>query len=314
MELVRSALGPDAIILSTEEDSRGVVVMAARDNDLAAAPHPDVPGPQQPDLAPARNHIARVLAHHRLPSELAARLEDLTAPMTDPDPSARMAAALSATLPFAAGDLAVNSRPILLVGPPGAGKSATAARIGLAARMAGRSFMLATLDGSKAGALAQAKGFAESLGAELEAIVGAEQLRRLLRKQPQGKCIVIDTPGHSPFVAEALADLGRLCEASAAEPIMVMAAGGDPNEAGDIAAAFARLGARRQIVTRFDVTRRLGGVILAASETGMALAAASNSALIAQCLHELSPAFLAAQLFEAAGESCNASWADTEVA
>ena len=84
----------------------------------------------------------------------------------DDRPSA-LARALERHLTFAPANFVKCADPIMLVGLPGTGKTAIAAKIGLAARLAERPFRLITLDGAKTGGMAQAEGFASSLGAEL---------------------------------------------------------------------------------------------------------------------------------------------------
>jgi len=58
--------------------------------------------------------------------------------------------------------------------------------------------------------------------------------------------------------------LSRLIAAAAAEPVLVLAAGGDAQETADMATAFAELGVRRLIVSRLDISRRVGGTLAAA--------------------------------------------------
>ncbi len=69
-------------------------------------------------------------------------------------------------------------------------------------------------------------------------------------------------------------------------------AGLDPIECGESAAAFAAIGVKRMIVTRLDISRRLGG-ILAAAEQGMSFAGVSVSPFVAQGVGTLNPVSLA---------------------
>jgi flagellar biosynthesis protein FlhF len=65
------------------------------------------------------------------------------------------------------------------------------------------------------------------------------------------------------------------------EPVLVLPAGSDADEAREITSAFARLGVRWLHVTRLDMARRLGGVLAAGDVTGICLADAANSSKIA---------------------------------
>jgi flagellar biosynthesis protein FlhF len=80
--------------------------------------------------------------------------------------------------------------------------------------------------------------------------------------------------------------------AAAAEPVVVMPAGTVPDDAAEMAANLAALGARRLIVTKLDTARRLGSV-LAAGAAGLALAGATIAPEIGRPILPLTPAGLA---------------------
>ena len=61
--------------------------------------------------------------------------------------------------------------------------------------------------------------------------------------------------------------LSGLISEAKAEPVLVVAAGGDAMEAADVASSFAAIGATRVLVTRLDMARRIGS-ILAAADAG----------------------------------------------
>src|SRR3546814_19917712 len=76
------------------------------------------------------------------------------------------AAALDHTLSFKAlGDLGPE-RPVMLIGPSGAGKTVTAAKLCACARLAEARSLLITLDAGKAGGRAQAEPFARARSEE----------------------------------------------------------------------------------------------------------------------------------------------------
>jgi flagellar biosynthesis protein FlhF len=68
--------------------------------------------------------------------------------------------------------------------------------------------------------------------------------------------------------------LGDIAQALKVEPVLVLSALGDTEEAAAYAGAAKAIGARRLLITRLDMARRLGG-LLAAAECGLALAGAS---------------------------------------
>ncbi len=289
MNQVRASLGPEAIILSTQEEAQGQVMVTAAvegdsldDDDRLIARQTE-----------ALQAIDRLLDFHRVPRELSDALQRAAGRTEDDDPLFALAEALRQQLTFAPADFAASRGPIMLVGLPGAGKTAVAAKIGLAARISERPFRLITLDGAKTGGVAQAEGFASSLGAELHEATSPEDLHRLVTAAPSGALVCIDTPGHNPFRAASLAGLSILLEAAAAEAVQVIAAGSDSAEACEVAQAFHRVGAQRLIVTKLDLARRLGGLLSAASDGGATLTAVTNAAEVTGGLTEITPIALA---------------------
>ncbi len=289
MDQVRAALGPEAIILATQEEAQGQVMITAA-----------VEGEPLDDEAPLIAHktealrtIGRTLDFHRIPTALGEALHEAAGQALEDDPLFALAEALHRHLSFAPADFVAAKTPIMLVGLPGAGKTAVAAKIGLAARIAERPFRLITLDGAKTGGVAQAEGFASSLGAELYEATSPEDLQRLVTTAAPGALVCIDTPGHNPFRAASLAGLTILLEAASAEAVQVIAAGGDSAEAHEVTQAFHRVGARRLIVTKLDLARRLGGLLSAASGGRATLSAVTDAAEVTGGLTEMTPTTLA---------------------
>jgi len=120
----------------------------------------------------------------------------------------------------------------------------------------------------RAGALEQLSAFTSILDIDLRKARGSDALRDLAREAAdQYDLVFVDTPGLNPFHPQDMDFLRKMVDTSAIEPVLVMAAGGDPVEAEEMAEAFAEIGASRLLVTRLDITRRLGAV-LAAADTG----------------------------------------------
>jgi len=300
MEQIRASMGPEAIILSTQEEAGGQVLVTAA---LEGEPLDPTDRPVADEIK-ALEAIERALEFHRVPPKLSDGLLLDAQPLGRDDRPSALADALERHLTFAPANFVKCANPIMLVGLPGTGKTAIAAKIGLAARLAERPFRLITLDGAKTGGMAQAEGFASSLGAELCEAKSPEELRRVVEAAPAGALVLIDTPGHNPFRAASLAGLTILLEAASAEAIQVIAAGGDSAEAAEIAHAFRRVGARRMIVTKLDLARRLGGLLSAASDGGGALAAITDAPEVTGGLSEVTPIGLAELLLR---EPCDGS-------
>lgn len=270
----RAALGEDAVVLGTRRVGGIVEVTAA----LEVAEPLLIPPEPTPGAAPA---LPPALARHNIPPELAARLA-----------GARLEAGLAAGLTFAALPL---ERPLLLVGPPGAGKTLTCAKLAARATMAGTPPLVVTADGARAGAVEQLAAFTRLLRLTLAVAAQPEVLAKSLQRRLPGQPAFLDGFGCDPFDPEQAQRLHRLIEAAGATPVLVLPAGLDPDEAGEIARAFHLLGARHLIATRIDVARRLGG-ILAAAAAGLALSEAGVGPHVARGLRAITPEWLAARL------------------
>lgn len=284
MASVRRELGADAVIVSTgaARQGRGVRVVAAiepADPDAAVLANWDADDPEgaaDPTGGGAPGTvISGALAYHRVPAPLLDRLtraagrfspDKASTAAGAPGPAeAALSSALESFLTFQPlGE--TGCRPLMLVGPSGAGKTLTAAKLIVAAHGRGRNVLAVSTDTRRAGGLEQLEAFTRILGLELTAGDDPPALARTLEGAADAAAI-IDTAGVNPFSAREMQSLATLIDAVQAEPVLVLAVGGDPVETGEVATAFARLGCRRMIATRLDVTRRLGA-LLTAGETG----------------------------------------------
>ena len=75
--------------------------------------------------------------------------------------------------------------------------------------------------------------------------------------------------------------------------MLVLAAGGDALEAADIAREFSRIGATRLVVTRLDMTRRLGSILAAADAGKLSLSDVSINPDVAEGINPINPVSLA---------------------
>ena len=299
MNLIRNELGDLAVILSEQTIAEtGEVWVTAAINPEDEFQH------DLQSLAEGVGAVVRALESHGLPLGLADRL---TAAMHDAggpdagskDPERLLAGALSSQFGFAPIGEGLR-RAILLTGPPGAGKTIVAAKLAARGRLAGRTVSLATTDTVRAGGVAQLAVFTEILDSKLGLADGKAALAKLMKGNAGTRPTVIDTQGVNPLDPAALSHVAGLAEAAGAEPVLVLAAGGDVRESADIAAAFAGIGVSRMIATRIDCARRLGGLLAAAAHP-LALAEFSLTPTIADGLEAADPALLAELLLKPPG-------------
>jgi len=259
MARVRAELGEDALILSTRRVGDGIEVTAALE--------PDEPPPPDPGTLSSYDH-------HNVPAEL-----------RNGDPLGG--------LTFC--QLPLGPQPLLFVGPPGAGKTLTVARLATRLVLAGSLPMVVTADGKRAGATEQLSAFTRLLGLSLIVACHPVTLGRALARRLPDTAVLIDTPGGDAFDPDQLQELREIAAVATPTIVLVLPAGLDPDESADIAHAYVTLGATLLIPTRLDMTRRLGGV-LAAANAGLALAEAGVGPGAADGLQPITREWLAARL------------------
>ncbi len=264
---VRAELGPDALILNTRRVGDGVEITAALE-----------PNEPQPAFA------GDALRFHGVPESLAVRLCD-----------GPLQKALAASLHFIPLPLQHGAQPLLLAGPPGAGKTLTVARLATRLVMAGVTPLVITADGKRAGATEQLAAFTRLLGLHLVVASHPVTLARAVADRADAAPILIDLPGSDPFLAQDRDELAALAATASARIVAVLPAGLDVAEATDLAHAYVEAGARLLVATKLDLARRVGG-ILAAAQAGLALCEAGVGPGAADGLVPLTPEFLASRL------------------
>jgi flagellar biosynthesis protein FlhF len=314
MDYIRSELGEEAVILSCVEGHQQVRITAALDLSphqkatlgplklqklIDQAPH--LTTPFTPSLH-AAEIISRSFEHHNVPGMMMDQLlptvtrslSHLTRSTGGASPGEALALAFGEHYGFTPLDMATLTTPLMLIGPPGVGKTVTLVKLGVTALKAGRQVQLITTDQYKAGAVDQVSTLSQALGVQSHVAPTPQQLGEVLARMPAGVLPLIDTPGINPFLPSDLHLLNGLIFTVRHPPVVVLASGGDPKEAADICLAFKGLGANRLMVTKIDTSRRFGH-LLAMGEV-FKFCQYSTSPYIAQSLCSFSPQSLA-QLF-----------------
>jgi len=310
MAQVRDSLGPDAIIISVEEGAGVVGVRVTAALEAAATPAPPEvaptpnPSPLEMELASPfgvtrefdNADITAVLNHHDLPPEVAARLREAIDNLNSAALVDAFAHALEVVIRFSP-LTDVASRPIMLVGLPGAGKTVSSAKLAANAVLHRRRVKLISTDTVKAGGVGQLDHFAQLMKLNVSTADTPDELAAILRHDGRSghkpDLTIIDTSGVNPFDMDDLTQLLKFVRAVDAEPVPVIPAGLNALDAQEIASVFAHMGSQRFIATRLDASRRYGSVIAAARPQHLALAAFSRSPFIAEGLEQAAAASLA---------------------
>jgi len=296
MAQVRQHLGPDAVIVSTQDDEDGGTrVTAALDSADAVigAPSPD---------GGALDALGMPLAMHGLGPELIEKILVAALPFDAEEPLVALSSALATLYAFKpiGGE---DARTVVLAGPPGAGKTVTAAKLAARTVLAGGRVRLLNADASRAGAVDQLAAFAKILAVPLHHATSPQELRALAQKAEPDELLLIDTPGTNPFDVAERRELRALIEAAGAEPVLVVPAGGDAVDTMEHARIFREEGCSRLAVTRLDMTRRLGSIVAAADALHLGFAEAGLSSAIADGLTPFNPVLLARLLLAAAART-----------
>ena len=286
---VRDSFGEDALIVSTDRRKGGASVRVT-----AAIPRKEegiedftidrksFNGAPVDDPVPV---LRAALADNGLTGELSNRLLEAASYVSAPiAPALALAAALDTVFDFQPlgkmGGRVVTDhglrRATLLIGPPGSGKTVTAAKMAARAARAGNGVRLLSIDTLKTGGIDHLKSLADALGVGMKVAQDPRELAALVAGS-MGDICIIDSSGINPFDSVDADHLAEFIDAVDAEPVLVIPAGLDRVDAVETAHAFARLKCRRMIVTRVDMTRRLGSILECAYEADLAFSDVSVS-------------------------------------
>ena len=304
MAEVRATLGHDAIIVSSHPGGKNglVRVVAAIDREPPATRRDSMtPTPVISDQIDAYA-VEEALNHHRVPTMLRDTLIRLASSVEAESPALQLAAAFDARLRFAPliyGD----GRPLVVVGPPGSGKTVTAARLAAEAMLNNETVALITTDVVRAGGAEQLRQYGALAGLEVTVAQSAEHLRRDAQAAAARGCqrILVDTASVNPYDAAEMEALKSLLTMLDAEAALTLPAGMDGEEAHDLAILFADAGCRHLIATRLDVARRFGGIVAAAAAGPLTIAGVAASPFIGERLESVNPVSLARAFTARAG-------------
>ena len=307
--MIFAEMGDEAIILSEREVPGGVEVRAATDKlgggmvpsesriltRLGAAPPPRLVE------SPIRNRVRDSLLWHGAPERFAERIADAgisNGGFEGTEPSTALAAGLEHTISCDPIPPAPH-RNIVLVGAPGHGRTATAAKLTRRAAVAKAEILPVAADLDLTAGGAQLAAYLEKEQAQIRSVTTPEDLFALLKTiEDEGKRCIIDMPAIIPFDHEDMASLQDLLAVIDAEPVLVISAEGHPEDLNEATRAFARCGVRRAIVTKLDVTRRRGGIVSALISAKIAFSHLAITPFIGGGLVPATPSRLAQLLTE----------------
>ena len=233
--------------------------------------------------------LTEIMLRHSVPDEVSDQIISCATVLGMSDPYLALSSAVEHLFTFKPIQARPLKKPIMLVGAPGVGKTLTAAKLAARAVMNNMSASVITTDTMRAGGIEQLQAFTRILKVPLMKATSPTALAKAIDQAKGSDQIIIDTGGANPFDKADMKAMAMLAAAADIEPILVMGAGADADESGEIARIFATMGVRRMVTTRLDIARRLGGLLNAAHEGGLSFAEMSDTPQVAEGLQNLNP-------------------------
>jgi flagellar biosynthesis protein FlhF len=238
---------------------------------------------------PLKARVLEELTAMDIAPDVAMSLAELTPQRTSLDnPSHIPLALLARHLPIVNDPTCVAGGITAIVGPTGAGKTTTIAK--LAARWCmqhgSQDLALVSTDGYRIGAREQLATYARILGAPMHAANGAKELARVLERLKSKKLILIDTAGMGPRDVRLIEQLATLkYGASRARVLLALPAQAEGQALDEIVCAFVRIKPAACVLTKVDEAASLGAAISTVLRHHMKIAYVCNGQRIPEDLH-----------------------------
>ena len=298
MQMVRDTLGEDAIIVATREERGGHVHVTAAvepafevgENPLSSAESDDwLQYDDENDQSAVTEDLTDILLRHSVPEDVIDHIISCATVVGLGDPASAMTASIEHLFAFRPLPRQDSTKPIVMVGPPGAGKTLAVAKMAARSVMDGLDVAAISCDTVRAGGYEQLEAFTKLLRIPLYKAKTTADLTALYQDLQGRDQIIVDTAGINPFDTENVKDLARLIGTSECNAQLVLPAGCDAEEAGEMGRIFSTIGAYGLMPTRLDIARRLGALFSAAYHGTLAFSDAGNTPKVANGLITLTP-------------------------
>lgn len=315
--MAREELGDDAVILTSDNKKNGGVVVTFALDRIQEEIYDEIPDydpvfqapPAMPSPVPAPYQgqpvlqaIQDVLHYHAVPEAIMDTIMD-TAQRIDLPTTANLPSLQSALMDIFHACYRFDPLPVhedgtrlILVGPPGMGKTITAAKLAAKMVVDNQPVRVISTDSKRAGGIDQLQAFTKILGVNLDVAATRSELKDLLQSYDKKDRVIVDSAGCNPYDFQELKELGEFAHVQDLEPVLVCASGTDSHEATEIAGVFSFLDIERVLISRTDCARHYGSLLSIVQAGGYAFSHATSSARVMGDLQAMDAAFLA-QLF-----------------
>ncbi|SNT83383.1 flagellar biosynthesis protein FlhF [Stenotrophomonas sp. CC120222-04] len=217
---------------------------------------------------------------------------------------------ISRKLPIAPVDPLEEGGVIALVGPTGAGKTTTIAKLAsrFAEKHAPRDVALVTTDTTRIGAREQLYGYGRQLGIAVHEANSGTDLDQLLERLKDYKLVLIDTAGLGPRDRALAALLQWLRAARQVRTLLVLPANTSFGDMDEVVRRFGAANLQGLVLSKLDETGRFGNALSVAVDHALPITWVTDGQDVPEDLHRASAANLVLRLEDlrrAADMPCN---------
>ena len=299
--MIRETLGDEAVIVATGEQpaAGGVRVTAAVEPSFEIG-HDGVSGmdswlqyDEEQDTDAVAEELTEIMLRHCVPEDITDHIISCATVMGYENTQAALPHALDNLYSYAALPTKAYKKPIMMIGPPGSGKTLAVAKMAARGTMDGLNVGVISTDTVRAGGVEQLQAFTNLLNIKLQKAKTPKDFRSLTEDLiSDHDQLIIDTSGLNPFDKDDVKILARLIGVADVHPVLVLPTAIDADEAGEMARVFATIGATDILPTRIDIARRLGSMLAAAHQGGLRFCNMSNTPKVAHGLVPLNAKLL----------------------